>query len=269
MNRVNNGYRIAHLGASGVASVSPVQSMICRGCKSAQWPCICCRQIPMKKCKAVFNTYVLYLGFLIGVVGVAPAESSRAEQAEIDRVAAFAKVYGYVRFFHPSDQAAQIDWVAMAVEGVRQSRQSTNLSNVECLRQIFAPLAPRVEFASTSTDFAPAISETGPRTYWQHCGVHLYKILVSRRVLTGAKTGDRVALFDADPGENAEIVKEVGPGTWIRLPLSLSVDPSGATLPAATSEFYALKERLSVVDTSPIPFPIPTRESREQSSYGM
>ena len=41
-------------------------------------------------------------------------------ERELTNLTAFAKLYGYVRFFHPSDQAANTDWEDFAIEGVRK-----------------------------------------------------------------------------------------------------------------------------------------------------
>ena len=41
---------------------------------------------------------------------------------EIENVAAFARLYGVVRFFYPSDAAAELDWNRFAVHGVGRVR---------------------------------------------------------------------------------------------------------------------------------------------------
>ena len=43
---------------------------------------------------------------------------------------AFAKLYGYVRHFHPSDQAARTDWETFAVEGVRKVEGASTAAEV-------------------------------------------------------------------------------------------------------------------------------------------
>ena len=70
---------------------------------------------------------------------------------------AFAKLYGYVRFFHPSDQAAAADWETIAIEGARKvERAKTPAGLIARLREIFQPIAP--SFAS----FLPPVGR-GPR----------------------------------------------------------------------------------------------------------
>ena len=43
---------------------------------------------------------------------------------EIENVAAFARLYGVVRFFYPSDAAATADWNHLAIDGVARVRTS-------------------------------------------------------------------------------------------------------------------------------------------------
>ncbi len=51
-------------------------------------------------------------------------DSSTLSQHEVERLRAFARRYGYVRFFHPSDEAASIDWDRFAVLGVIRIREA-------------------------------------------------------------------------------------------------------------------------------------------------
>lgn len=62
---------------------------------------------------------------------------------DLEELHAFAKLYGYVRYFHPSDEAAAADWETIAIEGARRIVQgSTRAELLAGLREIFQPLAP-------------------------------------------------------------------------------------------------------------------------------
>lgn len=50
----------------------------------------------------------------------APAATAEIATSDAEELRAFAKLYGYVRFFHPSDEAASADWNAFAIEGARR-----------------------------------------------------------------------------------------------------------------------------------------------------
>ena len=49
-------------------------------------------------------------------------DTARPDSQEIDNLRAFAKLYGYARFFHPSDEAAATDWEAFAIHGAGRVR---------------------------------------------------------------------------------------------------------------------------------------------------
>jgi hypothetical protein len=72
---------------------------------------------------------------------------------------AFAKLYGYVRFFRPSDQAAATDWETFAVEGARKLEDAASTAELTArLQQIFQPIAPTVRiFPSGARPQVPAV----------------------------------------------------------------------------------------------------------------
>ena len=54
----------------------------------------------------------------------------------------FARLYGVVRYFYPSDTAAGLDWNRFAVEGVKQTRAAANAKALQStLEKLFGPLA--------------------------------------------------------------------------------------------------------------------------------
>jgi hypothetical protein len=58
---------------------------------------------------------------------------------------AFAKLYGLVRFFHASDEAAAADWNRFAIEGVRALEAPASEGELaRALEDVFAPVAPTV-----------------------------------------------------------------------------------------------------------------------------
>lgn len=77
--------------------------------------------------------------------------TDHAEQRSIENLRAFAKLYGYVKYFHPSDEASAIDWERFAVYG---SENVMHAESQEDLKQklsvLFRPIAPTVQIYSTS-----------------------------------------------------------------------------------------------------------------------
>jgi hypothetical protein len=56
--------------------------------------------------------------FLLTLVSIMLVCSCGTNEKKTDNIRAFSKLYGYVRWFHPSDEAQQIDWDKFAIYGV-------------------------------------------------------------------------------------------------------------------------------------------------------
>lgn len=108
-------------------------------------------------------------------------ERSGPPLSTVENVRTFAKLYGYVRFFHPSDEAAAIDWDRFAVHGVRQVRGAGDADELrEALEELFHPIAPTVQIYETadgapepSASLMPDDASEMELVAWQHLGVDL------------------------------------------------------------------------------------------------
>jgi hypothetical protein len=103
----------------------------------------------------------------------APVATPAVATTDAEELRAFAKLYGYVRFFHPSDQAAAADWNAVAIEGARRVVQGrTQADLLAALRGTFEPLAPTllVYREDRPPPAAPAPG-SGAVMAWQHEGL--------------------------------------------------------------------------------------------------
>lgn len=99
-------------------------------------------------------------------------------QHDVERFRAFAKMYGYVRFFHPSDEAASIDWDRFAVLGVIRIREAGASGDLlGAMNRLFTPIAPTVQIYRTGSEpepIAPPDATAGLKPVaWQHVGVRL------------------------------------------------------------------------------------------------
>ena len=57
----------------------------------------------------------------------AQANEEQASLSQVEAVAAFARLYGHIRYFHPSDEAAALDWSLFAIHGSEQIMQANSL----------------------------------------------------------------------------------------------------------------------------------------------
>ena len=68
----------------------------------------------------------------------------------LENLVAFTRLLGYIRHFHPSDEATATDWDRFAVAGVLEAepaRDPADLANR--LQKLFAPVAPTVRVFAT------------------------------------------------------------------------------------------------------------------------
>lgn len=115
------------------------------------------------------------------VLGFVPGDTPDARSTTVQNVQAFAKLYGYVRYFHPSDAASAIDWEDFAVHGVRRVKGAADREELrERLEHLFSPIAPTMQlYPTTSEPPAPPDVLTPSDTTglnlvaWQHRGVGL------------------------------------------------------------------------------------------------
>ncbi|WP_069661337.1 S41 family peptidase [Arcticibacter eurypsychrophilus] len=94
---------------------------------------------------------------------------------------AFCKLYGYVRFFHPSDEAQKIDWNNFAIYGAKKVLNAKNDQELlNTLNSLFVPIAPLLRISSSKTkiilpvaDYTPLQPDSFKVACWQHLGVKL------------------------------------------------------------------------------------------------
>lgn len=184
------------------------------------------------------------------VVGCGPASTPSAT-APIERSAlretattpaenllAFARLYGYVRFFHPTDAAAQTQWQAFAAQGVAYVHDAPNLGVLtERLEALFGPRCADLQlWVEGEPEPPPPVPprRTDTLVYWQYQGfegspVHLYRPPYDR-VRVGA--GPRATRhFPAEPSTRARIDTVLLGALRVRLPVVL--DRPSATRPAS------------------------------------
>ncbi len=117
----------------------------------------------------------------------APGPSAAPDDARQAAARAYVKSYGYLRFFHPGDEAALVDWDRFAIVGAGRVLEAGGVPLAEVLRGIFRPVAPTATFearadpgsAKIGVDELRALIEarTGRRSIsdavmaWQHRGV--------------------------------------------------------------------------------------------------
>jgi hypothetical protein len=96
----------------------------------------------------------------------------------VQNLRTLAKLYGYLRYFHPSDEAARIDWDALAIYASAKVKDAPDSKTLKsALEEIFRPVAPSMAlYFKGETPEAPTPRELSPEVAsklvsWQHMGL--------------------------------------------------------------------------------------------------
>ena len=157
------------------------------------------------------------LSFMSFLMASGGAGSPDTVTRSIQNIETFARLYGYVRYFYPGDEAAAMDWERLAVYGVKQVKKARDAAELKSiLEELFMPIAPALIIHETRhTASFPVDSITPPGAAgmnvvgWQHLGVgfgssaSLYKsIRLNRKNILSAPSnafGTITRCLDAAP----------------------------------------------------------------------
>lgn len=181
---------------------------------------------------------------IVGALKTAENEPPRPlEQRGLENLVAFTRLLGYVRHFHPSDEAAATDWDDFAIRGVREV-ESANVPDelAATLRALFKPIAPSV-LVFPSEQRPDVDSEAVPQArrlrvvMWDHRGLGRTdkgppSVYRSERKRKSARRG-RIPEGFHDPRQ--PYFAELGGGVACLVPLAVFAD-GNKTLPAGTAE---------------------------------
>ncbi|MBK8858002.1 MAG: hypothetical protein IPN11_10125, partial [Opitutaceae bacterium] len=175
---------------------------------------------------------------------------------EVEALAAYARLYGYVRWFHPSDEGAEVDWERLAVLGAAEVRRAREAGELQtALVNVFQPIAPTLTLRPIGAggagwpDNRPKLE--GRVTYWQHRGVKLGSRpspYLGRRVIAGDESKERKPLFEGSPLAAPILVAALNRDLEVRLPLVLPVDQANRTSGTLAASLPALQERLATCE---------------------
>ena len=92
----------------------------------------------------------LLIALLLAAAVLGTSASGQAPQQEFDNAVAFARLYGVVRYFYPSDASASLDWNRFAIHGAKQVRGARDTKALQAtLQGLFSPLGRASKSART------------------------------------------------------------------------------------------------------------------------
>lgn len=188
-----------------------------------------------------------------------PLEPPRAlsEQGLVN-IIAFTRAMGYVRFFHPSDEALTVNWNEFAAGGIRAVERAGNPRELAAaLEAQFRSIAPSVVFEAGSGQKSLPTQRGSYVQFWMHSGVGSpsggpvpnarASIYVSRRIVVPASEMGK-------PYQSGPLVPDrplsvsLGGAVAMTMPIAISTDRP--TLPDSLSVARPAwpEEDLSVAD---------------------
>lgn len=122
------------------------------------------------------------------VASVEPSPRPAAVQlsaSQLEHLVTLTRAFGYVRFLHPSDQAAACDWDAFLPAAISQVLHASNRAALrDELRRMFAGVAPTASFVEQGDRTPPALPPKDGATHlarWQHIGLGSSGVYTSLR----------------------------------------------------------------------------------------
>jgi C-terminal processing protease CtpA/Prc len=129
--------------------------------------------------------FLVALGNVVGMTwGVGQGQAERPHPLtarSLENLVAYTRLLGYVRYFHPSDEAAKTDWNTFAIEGIKVIEPAKNATELaQKLETLFHAIAPTVRVFPTGQPSTPPQALLPPLhrkplriTFWQHYGLGL------------------------------------------------------------------------------------------------
>ncbi len=174
---------------------------------------------------------------------------------KVENLRIYAKAYGYVKYFHPSDESSQIDWAKFSIYAADKIEKCTTKEEVVAtLNQLFSPVSPSVRFVISKNKPSYDLKLITPdnpaeyrQTYWQHQGVgigmSMKGVYKSLRVNRDVKT-DGEKIFDYQPVTGSVITKNIGNDIYCQVPLVLYCNDKSTYPKADTISLKNLKTDL-------------------------
>jgi hypothetical protein len=164
----------------------------------------------------------------------------------LENLVAFARLYGYVRHFHPTDEALAADWIQMAMAGVEEVEGATDAPALsKALNDLFGGIAPTVRIAALA-GFGPLPVPPGSTHWlsWRHLGYGQSQAPGQGQSPYGSTVvRESIAQDDSTrdgtkPGTTIDV--ELGGGVWASVPIGVYADEK-RTLPQASGIVASLQ----------------------------
>ncbi|TYS51047.1 S41 family peptidase [Bacillus infantis] len=189
-----------------------------------------------------------------------------SEERVLNNASSFAKIYGYIRFYHPSDENEKVDWDKFAVYGLEKVKSSKNDKDlIQNLNELFIPIAPTIEISNKPSPLKAPYNKINLKepelnmVFWQHSGLGTayakqqgsYK---SQRIITPidiTSKNNNNLLFEEKPPPGEIKTYPITEDVYLHMPISLYYQHN-KTLGATSETSKEFQKRLKAINNTPI-----------------
>lgn len=137
----------------------------------------------------------------------------------------FAKLYGYIKYFHPSDESAILNWEVFALYGVQQVVGAKDNHELKTkLEELFYPVAPTLQIFASDEKPKKGGDKKGPNLIaWQHYGhgSKRYPNSGYESIRVTSDSDSEIKLFEKTLEAEATIIKKLNVDLNVQIPLVL------------------------------------------------
>ena len=168
----------------------------------------------------ISTNLIKFIVFLLSIVLLVSCSSEEQQYSKEERLLALAKVYGTTKYYHPSDEAANLDWDAFAVLASKETSESKNLR--KSLEDLFLPFAPSISFNDNNRLEAKLNSNDSLKeTYWQHIGNGKGSVSITYKSL---RVNKKARVLEQSTNNGGGIVKRLDADNFIGKELSFEAN---------------------------------------------
>jgi len=116
----------------------------------------------------------ILLSFCLVLPLVSLVAADAGKNNKVQNLAAFTRLYGYVKHFYPSDEAQEIDWDRFAAFGSQKVQKAKDIKQLKHnLEELFLPIVPDLQLYTQGKPSMPRYSHAGmQKAYWQYEGLN-------------------------------------------------------------------------------------------------
>ncbi|MBU3024676.1 S41 family peptidase [Zobellia galactanivorans] len=181
---------------------------------------------------------------------------------KIENLKTFSKIYGYIKYFHPSDEAFGLDWDKFSIYAASKVLKcETNEAFVKTIDSLFSPIAPSIRFSNSNGDTLIIKnlnnSDVLGEQFWFHQGVGYGMTMqnspyYSQRIIATSEN-DSIS-FRPKYGETTNV--SINENQYLSIPLVVNVNEAGTIPKSSKKELEYLITNLNnyKIDESSISF---------------